>query len=39
MVSELKFIRVKNVKQPQRGTPESAGIDFFVPDEFETLGL
>ena len=39
MVSELKFIRVKNVKQPQRGTPESAGIDFFVPDDFETLGL
>jgi dUTP pyrophosphatase len=39
MVSELKFIKVKNVKSPTRGTEQSAGIDFFVPDEFETIVL
>lgn len=39
MVSELKFIKVKNVKSPTRGTEQSAGIDFFVPDEFETMVL
>ena len=39
MVSELKFIKVKNVKSPVRGTGQSAGIDFFVPDEFETMVL
>ena len=39
MVSELKFIKVKNVKSPTRGTAQSAGIDFFVPDEFETIVL
>ena len=39
MVSELKFVKVKNVKSPVRGTSESAGIDFFVPDDFETIVL
>jgi len=39
MVSELKFIKVKNVKSPIRGTAQSAGIDFFIPDEFETIVL
>tara|TARA_R110002074_G_scaffold68547_2_gene160503 strand:+ start:4597 stop:5046 length:450 start_codon:yes stop_codon:yes gene_type:complete len=39
MVSELKFIKVKNVKSPARGTEQSAGIDFFVPDEFKTVIL
>lgn len=39
MVSELKFIKVKNVKSPTRGTEQSAGIDFFVPDDFETVVL
>ncbi len=28
----MKISKVRNVKTPQRGTPESAGIDFFVPD-------
>ena len=39
MVSDLTFVQVKNVKSPRRGTEESAGIDFFVPDDFETLVL
>jgi dUTP pyrophosphatase len=28
----MKISKVRNVKTPERGTPESAGIDFFVPD-------
>lgn len=28
----MKISKVKNVKTPTRGTPESAGIDFFVPE-------
>ncbi len=28
----MKISKVKNVKTPNRGTPESAGIDFFVPE-------
>jgi len=28
----MKISKVKNVKTPVRGTPESAGIDFFVPE-------
>ena len=28
----MKIAKVKAVKTPERGTPESAGIDFFVPD-------
>ena len=39
MVSEIKFVKVKNVKSPTRGTEQSAGIDFFIPDEFETMVL
>lgn len=34
----MKIQLVRNVKQPSRGTPTSAGIDFFVPEDFgETL--
>lgn len=29
----LKFVKVRNVKSPERGTPRSAGIDFFVPED------
>lgn len=29
--SILKFTKIRDVKSPQRGTPKSAGIDFFVP--------
>lgn len=28
----MKISKVRAVKTPQRGTPESAGIDFFVPE-------
>ena len=28
----MKISKVKNVKTPVRGTPESAGVDFFVPE-------
>lgn len=31
----MKISKTKDVKTPNRGTPESAGIDFFVPNEFE----
>ncbi len=29
----MKISKVRSVKTPVRGTPNSAGIDFFVPDE------
>ena len=28
----MKIAKIKDVKTPARGTPESAGIDFFVPE-------
>ena len=28
----MKISKVRNVKTPARGTPESAGIDFYVPE-------
>ena len=30
----MKIAKTRNVKTPQRGTSLSAGIDFFVPEEF-----
>lgn len=30
----IKFSKVKSVKSPSRGTAQSAGIDFFIPEEF-----
>lgn len=30
----MKFCKVRDVKTPTRGTPLSAGIDFFVPNDF-----
>jgi len=30
-MSEIKFVRTRTVKLPERGHPTSAGIDFFVP--------
>jgi len=30
----MKFFKSRKVKNPQRGTAGSAGIDFFVPDAF-----
>ena len=30
----MKIAKVRDVKTPERGTDKSAGIDFFVPDDF-----
>jgi len=30
----MKFLKVRKVKSPVRGTSKSAGIDFFIPDEW-----
>lgn len=29
---ELKFLKIRDVKSPVRGTAEAAGVDFFVPN-------
>ena len=31
-MSEIKFLKIRDVKSPVRGTVEAAGIDFFVPN-------
>lgn len=31
----LRFAKVRDVKDPVRGTSNSAGIDFFIPNDFE----
>jgi deoxyuridine 5'-triphosphate nucleotidohydrolase len=31
-MSKIKFLKVRDVKSPVRGTNEAAGIDFFVPN-------
>lgn len=33
----MKILKVRDVKTPERGTAKSAGIDFFVPNDFETV--
>ena len=35
----MKIFKAKNVKTPERGTPRSAGLDFFIPDSFPPLVL
>ena len=35
----MKIAKTRNVKTPNRGTPESAGLDFFVPEDFEQIDL
>lgn len=30
----MKILKVRDVKTPERGTPLSAGIDFFIPNDF-----
>jgi dUTP pyrophosphatase len=35
MNQKLKFAKTKNVKSPNRGTEQSAGIDFYVPFDFK----
>lgn len=36
---KVKFFKTKSVKTPTRGTGKSAGIDFYVPDDFESITL
>lgn len=36
MSTNFYFTKVRPVKSPVRGTKESAGIDFFVPEDFKT---
>lgn len=36
---DLKFIKTKEVKSPVRGHDTDAGIDFFIPEDFETMTL
>lgn len=35
----VRFLKVRDVKSPERGTKYSAGIDFFVPNDFEITTL
>ena len=35
----MKFLKVRDVKSPNRGTSSSAGIDFFVPNDFQEITL
>ena len=32
MLSEIKFAKIRDVKDPSRGTAVSAGIDFYIPN-------
>lgn len=33
----MKFIKIRDVKTPSRGTPKSAGIDLFIPNDSHEL--
>ena len=35
----LRFAKVREVRSPERGTPGSAGIDFFIPEDFPNTAL
>lgn len=39
MQTTLKFIKIRDVKTPVYGTDGSAGIDFFVPKDFDSVTL
>lgn len=32
----MKIVKVRNVKTPTRGTSLSAGLDFYIPEDFQT---
>lgn len=36
---DLKYIKTKEVKDPVRGHDTDAGIDFFIPEDFEPITL
>lgn len=33
----MKYSKVRDVKSPERGTGKAAGIDFFIPEDFEDV--
>lgn len=35
----MKISLVRDVRKPERGTAKSAGIDFFIPNDFEATAL
>jgi dUTP pyrophosphatase len=35
----LNYVKTRDVKNPVRGTSQSAGIDFFIPNDFDTVTL
>jgi dUTP pyrophosphatase len=35
----MKFLKIRDVKSPSRGTSKSAGIDLFIPNDFENRTL
>jgi len=35
----IEFVKVKDVKSPNRGTSLSAGLDFYVPNDYTTLTI
>jgi dUTP pyrophosphatase len=35
----MKFLKIRDVKSPNRGTPQSAGIDLYVPEDFTSSSL
>lgn len=35
----MKIIKIRDVKTPSRGTSKSAGLDFFTPNDMETITL
>lgn len=35
----MKILRTRDVKMPERGTPQSAGIDLFIPSDFIETNL
>lgn len=35
----MKFAKIRDVKSPERGTEKSAGIDFFIPNDFKKTYL
>lgn len=39
LIPKLLFTKVRDVKSPVRGHPTDAGIDFFVPEDFEKKRL
>jgi dUTP pyrophosphatase len=35
----MKILKIRDVKTPSRGTPESAGLDFYVPNDYMEINI